>query len=44
MKMEMWLTAQAAGTVTAIHTQANDQVEAAALLVEISLVTTKKDT
>jgi geranyl-CoA carboxylase alpha subunit len=44
MKMEMWLTAQAAGTVAVIHTQANDQVEAAALLVEISLATTKKDT
>lgn len=44
MKMEMWLTAQAAGTVAAVHTQANDQVEAAALLVEITLATTKKDT
>ena len=44
MKMEMWLTAQAAGTVAAVHTQANDQVEAAELLVEITLATTKKDT
>jgi geranyl-CoA carboxylase alpha subunit len=44
MKMEMWLTAQAAGTVAAVHTQANDQVEAAALLVEITLATTKKET
>jgi geranyl-CoA carboxylase alpha subunit len=44
MKMEMWLTAQATGTVAAIHTQANDQVEAAALLVELNLATTKKDT
>ena len=44
MKMEMWLTAQAAGTVAAVHTQTNDQVEAAALLVEITLATTKKET
>jgi geranyl-CoA carboxylase alpha subunit len=44
MKMEMWLTAEAAGTVAALHTQTHDQVEAAALLVEITLATTKKDT
>jgi geranyl-CoA carboxylase alpha subunit len=44
MKMEMWLTAQAAGTVTAVHTQTNDQVESSTLLVEITLATTSKET
>jgi geranyl-CoA carboxylase alpha subunit len=37
MKMEMWLSAQAAGTVAAVHTQVGEQVESGALLVEIEL-------
>jgi geranyl-CoA carboxylase alpha subunit len=37
MKMEMWLTAQAAGTVVAMHAKLGDQVESGALLVEIEL-------
>ena len=37
MKMEMWLSAQAAGTVSAVHTQVGEQVDAGALLVEIKL-------
>jgi geranyl-CoA carboxylase alpha subunit len=36
MKMEMWLCAQAAGIVSAVHAQAGDQVESGALLVEVS--------
>ena len=35
MKMEMWLCAQAAGTVTAVHAKVGDQVESAALLVNL---------
>jgi geranyl-CoA carboxylase alpha subunit len=37
MKMEMWLSAQAAGRVTVVHAQAGDQVESGALLIEIEL-------
>ena len=37
MKMEMWLCAQAAGTVSALHAQSGDQVESGALLVEIAV-------
>ena len=37
MKMEMWLTAQASGTIVALHVQVSDQVESGALLVEIEL-------
>jgi geranyl-CoA carboxylase alpha subunit len=37
MKMEMWLTAQAPGTVAAVHAKAGEQVEAAALLIELEL-------
>jgi len=37
MKMEMWLSAEAAGTVTAVHAQVGAQVESGALLVEIAL-------
>ncbi len=37
MKMEMWLSAEAAGTVTAVHAQVGTQVESGALLVEIAL-------
>ena len=35
MKMEMWLCAQAAGTVRAVHARVGDQVESGALLVEL---------
>jgi geranyl-CoA carboxylase alpha subunit len=37
MKMEMWLTAKAAGRVLALHAQVGEQVESGALLVEIEL-------
>ena len=37
MKMEMWLCAQAPGTVSALHVQSGDQVESGALLAEIAL-------
>jgi geranyl-CoA carboxylase alpha subunit len=37
MKMEMWLNAQAAGTVVALHAKVGEQVESGALLVEIEL-------
>jgi geranyl-CoA carboxylase alpha subunit len=46
MKMEMWLSAQAAGTVKAVHAKVGDQVESGALLVELELEiqpATKKD-
>jgi geranyl-CoA carboxylase alpha subunit len=43
MKMEMWLCAQSAGTVAAVHTQVGEQVESGALLVEIEL-DAKKET
>jgi geranyl-CoA carboxylase alpha subunit len=43
MKMEMWLTAQAAGTVKAVHAQVGDQVQAKALLIDIELIETNKD-
>jgi geranyl-CoA carboxylase alpha subunit len=46
MKMEMWLSAQAAGTVKAVHAKVGDQVESGALLVELELEIqpdTKKD-
>lgn len=36
MKMEMWLTARAAGTVTRIHVDLKQSVEAGTLLVEIA--------
>ena len=36
MKMEMWLCAQAPGTVSAVHAQPGDQVESGALLAEIA--------
>jgi len=35
MKMEMWLCAEAAGVVQAVHAKAGDQVESGALLVEL---------
>jgi geranyl-CoA carboxylase alpha subunit len=37
MKMEMWLCAQAAGTVKAVHAKVADQVESGALLVELEI-------
>ncbi|MDR7308328.1 biotin carboxylase N-terminal domain-containing protein [Rhodoferax saidenbachensis] len=40
MKMEMWLCAENAGTVKAVHAKAGDQVESGALLVELEI---KKD-
>jgi geranyl-CoA carboxylase alpha subunit len=43
MKMEMWLCAEAAGTVKAVHAKAGDQVESGAVLVELEL-NSKKDT
>ena len=42
MKMEMWLCAQAAGVVTAVHAAVGQQVESAALLVELELSLTKE--
>ena len=42
MKMEMWLCAEAAGVVQAVHAKAGDQVESGALLVEIELNPTTK--
>jgi geranyl-CoA carboxylase alpha subunit len=35
MKMEMWLTARTAGTVSTIHVELKQSVEAGAVLVEI---------
>jgi len=37
MKMEMWLCAEAAGLVQAVHAKAGDQVESGALLVQIEI-------
>lgn len=42
MKMEMWLCAEAPGTVQAVHATVGDQVESGALLVAIELNTTKE--
>jgi geranyl-CoA carboxylase alpha subunit len=42
MKMEMWLCAQAAGVVQAVHAAVGQQVESAALLVELELSPTKE--
>ena len=39
MKMEMWLCAEAAGSVKAVHTQVGQQVVSAAVLVELELQT-----
>jgi geranyl-CoA carboxylase alpha subunit len=41
MKMEMWLCAERAGTVKAVHAQAGEQVESGALLVELETEETK---
>jgi geranyl-CoA carboxylase alpha subunit len=37
MKMEMWLCAETAGVVQAVHVKSGDQVESGALLVELEL-------
>ncbi|MBC7916862.1 MAG: acetyl/propionyl/methylcrotonyl-CoA carboxylase subunit alpha [Rhodoferax sp.] len=37
MKMEMWLCAESAGSVKAVHANAGDQVESGALLVELEI-------
>ncbi|APW44683.1 acetyl-CoA carboxylase biotin carboxylase subunit [Rhodoferax saidenbachensis] len=42
MKMEMWLCAESAGTVKAVHAKAGDQVESGALLVELEINTKKE--
>ena len=42
MKMEMWLCAQAGGTIKALHAKAGDQVESGALLVELDSNPTKE--
>jgi geranyl-CoA carboxylase alpha subunit len=42
MKMEMWLTAQAAGTVLAVHAVPGEQVASGKLLVEIELLDKKE--
>ncbi|MGQ0708430.1 MAG: acetyl/propionyl/methylcrotonyl-CoA carboxylase subunit alpha [Rhodoferax sp.] len=42
MKMEMWLSAQAAGRVKAVHVRAGEQVESAALLVQLDINPTEK--
>jgi geranyl-CoA carboxylase alpha subunit len=42
MKMEMWLCAEAAGAVKALHVKVGDQVESGAVLVELELTTTKE--
>jgi geranyl-CoA carboxylase alpha subunit len=39
MKMEMWLCAEGAGTVKAVHAKPGEQVESAAVLVELNLTT-----
>jgi geranyl-CoA carboxylase alpha subunit len=43
MKMEMWLSAQAAGTVEVLQAQVGDQVEAGAVLVQLALQTTSSE-
>ena len=43
MKMEMWLCAEAAGAVSAVHAKVGDQVESGALLVELELTGSTKN-
>jgi len=43
MKMEMWLCAESAGAVKAVHAKVGDQVESGALLVELELESTQKE-
>ncbi|MDE2417778.1 MAG: ATP-grasp domain-containing protein [Burkholderiales bacterium] len=42
MKMEMWLCAEASGSVKVLHVKAGEQVESGAVLVELELTTTKE--
>ncbi len=42
MKMEMWVPAQASGTVTAVHVRLGEQVESGALLVELEIAATSE--
>jgi geranyl-CoA carboxylase alpha subunit len=42
MKMEMWLSADAAGVVQAVHTQVGEQVESGALLVALDVSNNKE--
>ena len=42
MKMEMWVAAQAPGTVKAVHARVGEQVESGALLVEIEIDNSKE--
>ncbi len=44
MKMEMWLCAEATGVVKAVHATAGEQVESGALLVELDIAPTTKET
>jgi geranyl-CoA carboxylase alpha subunit len=41
MKMEMWLSAQVAGTVRSLHARVGEQVVSGALLVELDLDATE---
>ena len=41
MKMEMWVSAQAAGTVKALHTAVGEQVESGALLIDLEIASNK---
>jgi geranyl-CoA carboxylase alpha subunit len=43
MKMEMWLCAESAGAVKAVHAKVGDQVESGALLVDLELESTQKE-
>ena len=42
MKMEMWLNAQAAGRVTAVHVSMGEQVASGVLLIELELENTRQ--
>jgi geranyl-CoA carboxylase alpha subunit len=42
MKMEMWLTAQAAGVIKAVYAQPGEQVQAKTLLIDIELNSAKE--
>jgi geranyl-CoA carboxylase alpha subunit len=44
MKMEMWLNAQAGGTVRAVHAREREAVSAGALMVELDIETVAKAT
>jgi geranyl-CoA carboxylase alpha subunit len=44
MKMEMWVAAQAAGTITVVHVKPGDQVESGALLATLEINTNQEMT